>query len=40
MKQRRLSSPLKLSEAAQVTLVLAAVANVSTEVGANIFLLE
>lgn len=39
MKHRRLSDLVKLSEAAQVTLGLAAVANASTTVGANTDLL-
>lgn len=40
MKHSRLSGLVKLSEAAQVTLVLAAAANVSTAVGTNMVLLE
>lgn len=40
VKHGRLSGLVKLSEAAQVTLVLAAIANVSTVVGANMVLLE
>ena len=40
MKHRRLSGLVELSEAAQVTLTLGAVANVSTAVGANMVLLE
>lgn len=40
VKQGRLSGLAKLSEAAQVTLVLAAVGNISTAVRANMVLLE
>lgn len=40
MKHGRLSGLVQPSEAAQVTLVLAAVGNVSTAVGADMVLLE
>lgn len=40
MKHRRLSGLVELPEAAQVTLGLAALANVSTAVGANVGLLD